>query len=108
MSKRKQAVRIACAVWLAILLAAVCAAQEFRGSISGTITDATGAAVSGAKVIVTESNTGTKAETVSDAAGHYNVPFLLPGDYEVTVNIAGFKEFVRKGFHLGAGETPIV
>jgi hypothetical protein len=83
-------------------------AQEFRGSIIGTVTDATGSAVAGAKVTVTEINTGTKVETGTDSVGHYNAPFLLPGDYDVAVKSSGFKEFIRKGLHLGAGETPTV
>ena len=96
------------ALLLLLLLAATSAAQEFRGSINGVVTDATGSAVPGAKVLVTETNTGTKVETTSDSAGHYNVPFLLPGDYEISVKMDGFKEFVRKGLHLGAGEIPLV
>jgi hypothetical protein len=85
------------------LVAITCASgQEFRGAISGVVTDAT------AKVTVTENNTATKVETKSDASGHYNVPFLLPGDYDVAVHVDGFKEFLRKGLHLGACETPTI
>lgn len=90
------------------LLPALLLGQEFRGSISGTVTDSSGASVAGAKVAVKEINTGTRVETVTDAVGHYNVPFLLPGDYEVSVRMDGFKEFLRKAMHLGAGETPSV
>src|SRR5579863_5624501 len=78
--------------------------QEFRGTISGAVTDPTGAMIAGAKVTITETQTGTKMETVSDNAGQYNVPFLLPGDYLISVKTAGFKEFLRKGVHLGAGD----
>ena len=78
--------------------------QEYRGTISGSITDATGAMVAGAKVAVTETQTGTKTETTSDNAGQYAVPFLTPGDYQISVRFQGFKEFVRKGVHLGAGD----
>ena len=56
------------------------------------------------QVTVTEIQTGTKAETASDNTGQYTVPFLAPGDYQIVVKIAGFKEFVRKGVHLGAGD----
>jgi hypothetical protein len=83
-------------------------AQEFRGSISGAVTDATGAAIAGAKITATEINTGTRAETATDGAGHYNVPFLLPGDYQISGRMEGFKEYIRKGVHLGAGESPIL
>ena len=66
-------------------------AQEFRGSIIGSIADMTGAAVTGAKVTITEIHTGTKVETVSDSVGHYNAPFLLPGDYDVAVTMDNVK-----------------
>lgn len=79
-------------------------AQEFRGTISGAVNDSSGARVAGAKVVVTEIQTGTKTDTVSDSSGQYNAPFLSPGDYQVDVKMAGFKEFTRKGVHLGAGE----
>ena len=78
--------------------------QEYRGTIGGAVTDSTGATIAAAKVTVTAVETGAKAETVSDNTGHYAVPFLAPGDYSIVVAIAGFKEFVRKGVHLGAGE----
>src|SRR5262245_39449946 len=96
------------ALLLLILLAAAASAQEFRGTISGVVADATGSVIPGAKVLVTETKTGTKDETTTDSAGHYNVPFLLPGDYEISVKMGGFKEYVRKALHLGAGESPIV
>ncbi len=93
---------------LALLTLSVSFSQEFRGAISGAVTDATGSAIAGAKILVTEVNTGTKVETSSDASGHYNAPFLLPGDYDISVTSAGFKEFLRRKLHLGAGETPTV
>jgi len=82
--------------------------QEFRGTIGGVVTDPTGAVIPGAKITVAEINTGTKVETVSDSSGHYAVPFLLPGDYDISVKMQGFKEFVRKAVHLGAGEHPLI
>src|SRR5258706_6183246 len=87
---------------------AVLFSQEFRASISGTVTDATGSFIAGAKITITEINTGTKVETASDTSGHYHAPFLLPGNYDISVKVDGFKEFVRKGLRAGAGETPTV
>jgi Carboxypeptidase regulatory-like domain len=83
-------------------------AQEFRGTISGAVTDPTGASIPGAKVTVTEEHTGTKIPTVSDSAGQYAATFLLPGDYDIVVQSAGFKEAVRKGVHVGAGDHPVI
>ncbi len=83
-------------------------AQEFRGTISGMITDPTGAMVAGAKVTVTETNTGTRIPTVSGATGEYTVPFLLPGDYDIEVQMQGFKAITRRGVHVGAGDHPVI
>ncbi len=90
----------------ALALAPTVYSQEFRSVIGGEITDSTGAAIAGAKVTVTETSKLTKAEAISDSTGHYTIPFLLPGDYDISVRMDGFKEAVRKGLHLGAGERP--
>ena len=77
-------------------------AQEFRGTISGTVTDANGALVPGASISVREENTGTVNRTTSDNAGQYVVPFLLPGSYEIDVTANGFAQFKRNGITLEA------
>jgi hypothetical protein len=93
---------------VAIFIPATLFCQEFRGTISGAVTDPTGAALPGAKVTVTEIHTGTKIPAVSDNAGQYTAPFLLPGDYDVEVQAPGFKAFIRKGVHVGAGDRPVI
>src|SRR5437764_15082802 len=82
--------------------------QEFRGSISGLVTDATSSPIAGANVNVSEANTGAKVETVTDTSGHYTAQALLPGDYVISVEFEGFKESVRKAVHLGAGKHPAI
>ncbi|HLI77397.1 MAG TPA: carboxypeptidase-like regulatory domain-containing protein, partial [Acidobacteriaceae bacterium] len=64
-------------VLLAALTPAVVSAQEFRGTISGAVTDPSGAALPGASITVREIHTGTINRTKSDEAGQYVVPFLL-------------------------------
>ena len=83
-------------------------AQEFRGAISGAVTDATGGTIAGAKITVTETNTNTKIEAVTESTGQYTAPFLLPGDYDIAAKMTGFKEYVRKAVHVGAGERPVI
>jgi hypothetical protein len=89
---------------LSLALAGAAFSQEFRGTIAGMVTDPAGAQVPGAKVTVTEIHTGTRLPTVSDSAGQYTVPFLLPGDYDIAVQMSGFKAFLRKGVHVGADD----
>src|SRR5579863_948932 len=82
--------------------------QEFRAAISGTVTDPSGAGISGAKITVTETRTSTKNQSVADASGKFNVLFLLTGDYDIAVSAPGFKDYVRKAMHLGAGDHPVI
>lgn len=107
-----------CPFWFtALLLAAVSAlflaprpahAQEFRGTISGTVTDTTGAAIPGAKITVTATASGTTQNTVSNGVGQYVVPLLLPGNYTITAHMEGFKEIVRQGISLDASQHLII
>jgi len=83
-------------------------AQEYRGTFSGTITDPQGAAIPNVKVVVTETQTGTKTSTVSGPTGSYTIPFLALGTYDIEAEAAGFKKFVQRGLHLSAGENPVV
>jgi hypothetical protein len=82
--------------------------QEFRGTITGVVTDPTTATVAGAKLTATEVHTGTKTQTVSDSTGQYTLPFLAPGQYEIAAQMQGFKGFVRKDINLGAGDHPVI
>ncbi len=93
---------------LLLLIARGADAQEFRGTISGTVTDPTGAVVKDAQVTITETSTGTVNKTTSDKAGQYVVPFLPPGEYQVQVEMHGFKKDVRNGMTLQANEHPII
>jgi hypothetical protein len=83
-------------------------AQEFRGTISGAVTDPSGAVVPGAQVVVREVHTGTVSRTKSDASGQYVVPFLLPGQYSITVTMTGFETTTHAGITLQSQEHPIV
>jgi hypothetical protein len=91
-----------------LLFSSALFAQEFRGSFSGAVTDAQGAAVARAKVVATETRTGTKSETVSENSGAYTIPFLAPGDYQISAEASGFKKFVQNGVSLGMGEHPVI
>lgn len=77
--------RAALAAAVFSLLTQVALAQVTTGTILGTVTDSTGAAVAGATVIITEVSKNTTTRTQSDQDGGYNVPFLVPGVYSVAV-----------------------
>src|ERR1700732_5528096 len=78
-------------------------AQVSTGTIAGTITDATGAVTSGAKVTATNTATGIATTSESTAAGLYTVPNLQPGPYTVTVEAPGFAEEIANDINLSVG-----
>src|SRR5262245_66151578 len=73
------------------------AAQEFRGTILGRITDPSGAAVPGAQITVTNEKTNVSSNAVSEEDGAYQVPFLIPGTYRMEVGAAGFNKYLQSG-----------
>jgi hypothetical protein len=77
---------------------------QFKASIQGTVMDPTGSAASGAKVIVTEQDTGRTHQTTTSDQGFYRVSGLPPGLYTITIQAAGFKEFVSKDVEVKAEE----
>lgn len=85
---KKHLLAIFCIVLL--LSGAAAVAQTITGSVRGTVTDPSGAVVAGAKVTVTNVDTGVTSQTVSDPSGLYNFQFLNLGNYTVTVSASGF------------------
>jgi hypothetical protein len=85
------------------LTAAALVAQTFRGTILGTVTDSTGAAVSGAKVIIRNANTGLERTTLTSGDGTYSVPELPVGTYNITVTQTGFQTSVTSTVAVDVG-----
>jgi hypothetical protein len=71
--------------------------QFLQGTIDGNVTDSSQAALVGARVVVTEQNTGFQRETATNAAGVYTLPELPPGTYTVTISSQGFQPHTRTG-----------
>ncbi len=82
-----------------------CLAQTDRGSVSGAVTDPSGAGITGAKVTITNAAMGTQYSTVTTGAGDYTIPQLVAGEYSVTVVAPGFSTLVRNGITVSVGET---
>ena len=92
---------------LMIAAASLALAQTGGGAtLVGTVKDSTGAVVAGAKVTVVNTGTSFISETSTTAEGAYYVPFLIAGNYKITVEAPGFKQFVRDGITLRPTEVP--
>jgi len=77
-------------------------AQAVYGSIFGTITDPSGAAVAGAKVTVTSATKGTTFDTTTNTDGNYSVTHLIPDIYNIRAEGSGFKAFESKNISVSA------
>src|ERR1700733_14092388 len=75
-------------------------AQTYQGRILGSVTDSSGAVVSGAKVTITNTATGISRTLTANEAGEYNAPNLEPGPYTVIVEASSFKRAERTGLQL--------
>ncbi len=84
-------------------LMALTAFGQARSSISGTVTDLSGAVVAGAVVRVESTATGSEFKTTSSAAGAYSVPVLGAGVYTVTIEARGFKRALVQDVKIDAG-----
>ncbi|MGA3010220.1 MAG: carboxypeptidase-like regulatory domain-containing protein, partial [Terracidiphilus sp.] len=89
-----------------LLLIEPASAQSVYGSIFGTVTDSTGAAVAGATITVTDEAKGTIVTATSNGAGDYSVPHLIPDVYDLKVTFKGFKAFETKGIQVEADTAP--
>lgn len=74
--------------------------QEVRASITGLVTDSSGAAVANATVRVVNVASRVAVTTTTNETGNYVTPFLPPGAYELTVEAGGFKKFLRQNIVL--------
>ena len=83
-------------------------AQSVYGSIFGTVSDKTGAVISGATITVTDVAKGTVVNVISNDSGDYSVPHLIPDTYDLKVVAKGFKPFEAKGISVSADTAPRV
>jgi Carboxypeptidase regulatory-like domain len=88
-----------------IILGAAAGSAQSTATLSGTVTDPSGAVVPQAQVTVRGLATGVTRVVKSDAAGNYTVPSLQPGSYSVTVQSQGFADYSVPGVTLGVDQN---
>ncbi|MBI3895398.1 MAG: TonB-dependent receptor [Acidobacteria bacterium] len=91
-----------------VCLAGLALAQVTTGTISGTVSDSTGAVIPGAIVAVRNTETGISRTLTTNAQGRYTAPQLGLGMYEVTAEASGFQRVVRSGIEMTVGRQAVV
>ena len=98
---RPGAALVALLLGIAVLMPA--RAQQYLGTLSGDVSDATGARVAGAQVTATNSATHFETKGVTNGTGEYVLPGITPGTYTVTIAAGGFRTETRTSIELTAG-----
>jgi hypothetical protein len=92
--------------WLClVMLIGTLNAQDARGTITGRLSDASGAALPNAVVEITSVATGITQTSKTNESGNFNLPYLTPGTYRFTVESPGFKKYVRENIQIRINET---
>src|SRR5260370_32746147 len=99
---------IACATAIALVTGSACLAQVAGGTISGSVRDSSGRAISGAQVAVKNSQTAIHRSVDADYGGIYTAPNLVPGTYEISASKEGFATLVRSGVLVTVASEEII
>src|SRR5574342_884796 len=94
--------RVLTTLLLVFLCISAANAQEVRASLTGIVSDPSGAPVAGATITVVNLSTNITVSAQTNPTGNYTVPFLAPGTYRMTVQQQGFRRFVRENIVLEA------
>src|SRR5213594_5038878 len=82
--------------------------QEFSATMSGVVHDANGGLVPGVSVTAKHTESGLTRTVVTNEIGSYRIPALPVGAYEVTAELSGFKQKVRRGINLVVTQEAVV
>lgn len=102
---RKYTQRAGLALLASLVLSCALFAQEFRGTLTGQVTDPSGATVAGAQVQAVNNATQQTYPTTTTDKGVYFIPYMLPATYTVTVTATGFKTQVQDNVVLQASSS---
>jgi hypothetical protein len=97
--------RASLSLYLFLFLAIGLTWASIAGSISGLVTDSSGAVITGAKVIATDTQTGVQTTVTTDAKGFYSLPALPVGTYDLQVSQIGFKTYTETGLVINANSA---
>ena len=96
--------RFICVLMALAATALSAAAQDFRGGITGRITDASGGRMPGVTVTATNIATNVASTTTTNSEGDYSILFLNPGTYSLSAELSGFKKVIRSNLEVSVGD----
>jgi len=105
MRKTSHFVLCTCLVAIALLVPSLVCAQAYFGTVSGELTDSTGALVQGATVVLTDQQKGFEFRTTSDSSGRYLFRSIPPSTYTVTAQVQGFQKVISAAFKVDINEN---
>jgi len=108
MSFRNHRVRLLCLFLVAVICAHIAFGQESRATLLGRVVDPSGAVVVGVQVKAINSGTNVSASSTTNEHGNYEIPYLLPGQYRVEVEMAGFKKIVQQDVQLHVADRKAI
>ncbi|HKV80507.1 MAG TPA: carboxypeptidase regulatory-like domain-containing protein, partial [Candidatus Sulfotelmatobacter sp.] len=94
-----------CLLAIALLVPSLLCAQAYFGTVSGELSDRTGALVQGATVVLTDQQKGFEFRTTSDSSGRYLFRSIPPGAYTVTAQVQGFEKVISAPFKVDVNEN---
>lgn len=104
-SARRMIARLALIITAAVVSAPVSFAQTGQGTLTGSVTDASGAAIPGAAISAVNQQTNFTYSAVANEEGIYRIPYMNPGLYRISYSRPGFKGQVRAGIQIRSTET---
>ena len=96
--------RVAILLAVVILSCGLAYSQTVSGIINGSVVDASGSAVAGATIKLTNDKTGDHREMQTDANGEFLFSSILPGRYRIVIEMLGFKRIEKSDLNITAAE----
>jgi hypothetical protein len=100
----RQSLRLAAFVTAFVFCSQSSLAQGVFATLTGVVSDSTGAVIPNAKIVLTDAGSGSARDTVTDGDGYYTFASVAVGTYNLSVAAGGFKDFAASNVTLGGGE----
>ncbi len=102
---RRRLANVIVSIGLFLATGVTCQAQGSSATVTGIVTDSSGAAIPQTKVSITNVGTNIPHATVTNNTGEYTIPLLTPGEYKISVDAQGFRSVVQSGITLQVAQT---